>query len=83
MESCGHFEWVAESGVVAAAAAAMVRGGRQTAARAVDIGCGTSTLPVALISQPGILAVVALDREQHCVEHMQVRALKRPPLSQT
>ena len=45
--------------------------GLRPTARAVDLGCGFSTLPLHLASL--YAEVLALDREEHCVETMTAR----------
>lgn len=64
------FEWVAGWNVLESLLRPSALGLRPTA-RAVDLGCGFSTLPLHLASL--YAEVLALDREEHCVETMTAR----------
>ena len=66
----GRFEWIAPWEEVRALLEPSVLGLRPDA-RALDLGCGTSTLALELSRVPGIGSVVGLDREPGCIEHMR------------
>ena len=65
----GHFEWIVDWEHLARflVPAAL---GLKSAASALDIGCGTSRLPLQLSEIAGIASVTAIDREAGVVRHM-------------
>ena len=70
MDKTGHFEWVSDCSAVMEYLD-MARLGCSHDMRVLDIGCGTSMLPICMRRQPGIASVVAIDRDAGCVAHMR------------
>ena len=68
----GTFEWIVGWDELAAhlAPAAL---GLPPGARALDVGCGTSELPVHLAREAGYASVTAIDRDTGCIAHMAGR----------
>ncbi|KAL1504679.1 hypothetical protein AB1Y20_008459 [Prymnesium parvum] len=66
----GNFEWVTEWSSFAHQLSPSVLQLAGEGLRAIDIGCGTSTLAVSL-AHHGYSEVTAVDREASCIEHMR------------
>ena len=68
----GTFEWIVGWEELAAHLAPPAVLGLAPGARAVDLGCGTSELPVHLAAS-GYAHVLAVDRDVGCIAHMHAR----------
>ena len=71
-EKSGTFEWVVSWSDLAPLLSPAALRIAHSAPRAIDVGCGTSELPAALLSA-GYARVTAVDRDEDCVSHMRAR----------
>ena len=71
-EKHGTFEWIVGWEELAAHLAPPAVLGLAPGARAVDLGCGTSEVPVHLAAS-GYAHVLAVDRDVGCIAHMHAR----------
>ena len=71
-EKHGTFEWIVGWEELAAHLAPPAVLGLSPGARAVDLGCGTSEVPVHLAAS-GYAHVLAVDRDVGCIAHMHAR----------
>ena len=72
MSKSGTFEWVVGWADLAPYLSPAALDLQDSERSAIDIGCGTSTLPVALLGA-GYASVTAVDRDAECVAHMRAR----------
>ena len=68
----GTFEWIVEWEDLSRLLAPAALGFSGHQLRAIDVGCGTSDIAVALAGH-GYESVTAVDREASCVEHMRLQ----------
>ena len=71
-EKSGTFEWVVSWSDLAPLLSPAALRIAHSAPRAIDVGCGTSELPSALLDA-GYASVTAVDRDEDCVAHMRAR----------
>ena len=71
-EKSGTFEWVVSWSDLAPLLSPAALGLAHGKLRAIDVGCGTSELPGALLDA-GYVSVTAVDRDEDCVLHMRAR----------
>ena len=76
MEKSGRFEWIVDWPALSHLLMPEALG-LNASARALDIGCGTSSLAVQL-ADSGYKVVTAVDRERSCIEHMRAQHGEHP-----
>ena len=67
----GRFEWICSWEQLSPHLATLPLPTRPHGARALDIGCGTSTVALELRQLSGVGCVTAVDRESGCIAHMR------------